>query len=100
MKIIGRCAFASNAAASFMKSSSGTTRVDGNEVGITSSTLGISRMSAGRQTYTGPIGGGGATLIARRNVRNSEAESVTSVDHLVNGLANATKSPKISASIG
>ena len=71
-----------------MAAASGTTRVDGSDVGRTSSTTIASRMSCGRHTYTGPIGGVEAILTARRSTRNSEDGSVTMVDHLVTGSAN------------
>ena len=56
-------------------------------------------MSCGRHTYTGPIGGVAATFMALRNTRNNDDGCCTMVDHFVTGLAMATKSAAIWASI-
>jgi hypothetical protein len=57
MTTIGWRAPASIAAASWTLSGCGRTRVVGTEIGATSSVVGASSTSAGRQTKTGPIGG-------------------------------------------
>ena len=69
------------------------------QVANTSSRLISSSISCGKHTYTGPIGGVSAILIARRSTRSSDVGCCTMVDHLVTGRAIATKSAAIWASI-
>lgn len=58
-----------------------------------------SSTSIGSATKTGPRGGVSAIFTARRMVRSTECRSVTRVAYFVTGLAIATRSDAIWASM-
>ncbi len=98
-RTIGRSAEASSSAARPTEAGEGDTSVSTFVEGRTGSELSSSSTSMGSATNTGPRGGVSAIFTARRMVRRTECRSVTRVAYLVTGLAMATRSEAICASM-
>lgn len=95
----GRAAAASSSAARPTEAGEGEVSVSGTVAGSTGSEFSSSSTSIGSATNTGPRGGVRAILTARRMVRSTERGSVTRVAYFVTGLAIATRSDAIWASM-
>lgn len=89
----------SSSAARPTEAGEGATSVSGTVAGSTGSELSSSSTSMGSATKTGPRGGVRAIFTARRMVRSTECRSVTRVAYFVTGLAMATRSLAIWASM-